>query len=94
MSNKEEQDNDIFVVAAINKDNFVVGIYAVDPITKNLPDIDYEYLVDYPTQPVFYGEYYENENFEESPIPILGWPEPGWRHINENWLGPIIEENT
>ena len=84
---------EILIVCAIDDNNSVIGSYAVDSQIRDLPGIEYNRLIDYPSEPQPTGEYVdvlENPDDPESPlisIPLLGWPDLTWSHDPINgWI--------
>lgn len=72
-------------IVAIDSNNIVLGIYAVDANDIKLPGINYYKLIDFPDQPIGTGKFIEvpidpeNPNLGEHSVEILSWPEVGWK---------------
>lgn len=88
--------SDILIVCALDDDGNVIGNYAVDPVTKELPGVAHAELRDFPTAPVPTGRKIEQLIDPEQPelgtewVDVLDWPGPGWAW-NPNipaWAGP------
>lgn len=85
--------SEILIVCAVDENNNVIGSFAVDPVTLELPGVNYHRLVDFPLEPQPTGEYYdvlENPDDPNSTVismPILGWPDSTWSHDPVNgWI--------
>lgn len=85
--------SDIQIVSALDADGNVIGNYAVDPVLRELPGIDYHSLVDFPSEPQPTGEYVDVLENPEDPlspiisIPVLEWPDSTWSHDPVNgWI--------
>ena len=75
--------SDILIVCAIDDDDQVIGTYAVDPVTKELPGVAHTRTVDFPDEPQPTGEFVEviDEDGNPSTVEVLGWPDQDWANI-------------
>jgi hypothetical protein len=88
--------SDISIVCAIDENDMVIGTYAVDSVTKELPGVAHAELRDFPNAPVRTGRKVEQLIDPDRPelgtelVDELGWPGPGWSwnpHVPA-WAGP------
>ena len=81
------------IVAALDADGHMTGAYAVDAGARELPALGVR-VVDYPTEPVETGRTEialvdpENPTGPTAVVPILAWPEAGWKYTNNKWEEP------
>ena len=87
---------DPLIVAALDDQGTMTGAYAVEVTTRELPALGVR-IVDYPTEPVETGRTEialvdpENPTGPTAVVPILAWPEAGWKYTNNQWEEPKNE---
>ncbi len=87
--------SDIQIACALDTSGVVIGCYAVDPVTMELPGVLWDRLVPLPDQPQPTGEVFsiltdpEDPNSPTQEIPVLDWPSAGWSYSDEiGWIPP------
>ena len=85
---------DPLIVAALDDHGTMIGAYAVDAATRELPDTGVR-VVDYPTEPVDTGRTTTAPADPDDPdgptveVPVLAWPESGWTYTDtDGWKEP------
>jgi len=88
-------DNVPDLYAALDAAGVLLGVYAVDSTDPQVPGVDLEHLIPYPTSPVDTGRVVTVPVDPADPdgptheVPVLAWPGPGWTHTPaDGWKEP------
>jgi hypothetical protein len=75
--------SDILIVCAIDENDMVIGTYAVDSVTKELPGVAHARVVDFPDEPQPTGEFTEVIDPDGTPAltEIKDWPDTTWANV-------------
>lgn len=82
--------------AALDENNVVIGIFAVNANDPQLPGVEHNELIPFPDIPQPTGKFVidcgnsldPNEECKE--IELIEWPTQGWLYLDNKWVCPDI----